>query len=89
MAVKYEDAVKHAAAHFAELNRRISVKEEHIVLLATEDHEYSVPLFKCSNYDEILSWTFHLSEKNWMNRDLLRHFMRVAFDANNLPVPPV
>jgi hypothetical protein len=66
------------------LNEQIFVDGDVIVLYAdvgNEGSRYEVPRNECGNAGEILRWTFHLSEKTWMDRELLRHFMNVAANA--------
>lgn len=68
-----------------ELERAVSVKKDRIVLNVR--YEYNVPIADCDTHEKILGWTFHLAEKTWMSRRLLRRFIEVACVASNLPIP--
>lgn len=70
-----------------ELNRIISIKDAHIVINVA--YEYNIPLNRCRTLPDILSWTFHLTEKSWMTTEVLRHFMVVACAENKLEIPNV
>lgn len=43
-----------------------------------KNREYAIELDRCNTPKEILSWAFHLSEKTWMDTEILREFIRVA-----------
>jgi len=75
----------------SELAEKVKVIDGFIVIIMGDedkmlDNEYSISLFKCKTYNEVLKWTYHLSEKSWMNRKLLRQFMVTACNANKLDI---
>jgi len=77
--------IEKAKAHFKELNETIYPEGDLIIVnVATR---YEVPVEECSSYEGILNWTLQLSEKTWMSRELLRHFMLVALRATKLDYP--
>lgn len=72
-------------AHQAELERIVTIQEGYIVINVR--YEYNIALERCKTHADILGWTFQLSEKTWMTPALLRHFIKVATEANGLRVP--
>ncbi len=77
--------IEKAKAHYQELNSTIFVEGDFIIVNVVDD--YAVPIKDCSTYEGILNWTLQLSEKTWMSRELLRHFMSVALRASGLDYP--
>lgn len=64
-----------------ELNELIKVDETHIVFHIPGDHidgEYEIALLSCKTPEQVISWIYHLSEKQWVTRDILRRFIKVA-----------
>lgn len=47
-------------------------------LVVRSEPEYSVKLDRCDTPEKILSWVYHLSEKTWVDTDLLGSFIRTA-----------
>ena len=41
-------------------------------------YEYEIELDRCDSPEKLLAWAFHLSGKRWMNRRLLRHFIKTV-----------
>lgn len=80
-----ESAFKDYLKWREELHEMIQVKDDCIVV--NVKYEYVIPLNRCKTREGILGWVFQLSEKTWMTRDLLRHFIIVAHGANNLEIP--
>jgi hypothetical protein len=71
------------------LNDQIFIDGDVIVLYAdtaNEGSRYEIPRSKCAKADDILRWTYHLSEKTWMDRDMLSHFMFIAATASQVPL---
>lgn len=66
-----------------ELSRIVTVDETHIVFNIPGDHidgTYEIALASCKSPEQVVSWIFHLSAKQWVNRDILRRFIKVASD---------
>lgn len=64
-----------------ELNEIIQVDETHIIIHIPGDHidgEYEIALSRCKTAEQVVGWIFQLSEKNWVTRDILRRFIKVA-----------
>ena len=53
---------------------RCLIRERHVVL----DADYAIELARCDSPEKILGWAHHLSGKRWMDRKLLRHFIRTV-----------
>ncbi|WP_158755343.1 hypothetical protein [Dyella sp. S184] len=71
--------------HFEELAKTVLVKDGHIVI--NVHNEYNIALSSCNTHEKILGWVFHLTEKTWISRDVLRRFILVACHENGLKVP--
>jgi len=41
------------------------------------DDCYEISLDSLKSPEQIISWIFHLSEKSWVDRDILRKFIKV------------
>lgn len=64
-----------------ELSRIVTVDETHIVIHIPGDHidgDYEISLSSCKTAEQIVSWIFHLTGKQWVDRDILRRFIKVA-----------
>lgn len=77
----FEEAMK----KIDELNKSIYVEGEYIVV--NVEYEYNIPIRRCQSYSDILGWVYQLTEKTWMSRELLRHFIRVAHSASEIAIP--
>ena len=64
------------------LNEQVKIVDDYIVINVA--YEYSIPLTECSTYQQILHWSWHLTEKTWMNNDVMRKFIEVACLNQNL-----
>jgi len=63
------------------LNEIITVQDEHIVIAIPGNdfgQTYDIPLSNLKNGEQLVSWIFQLTEKNWIDRDILRRFIKVA-----------
>ncbi|HNM42807.1 hypothetical protein [Plasticicumulans sp.] len=83
--IAVSDAFEQYKQQIEELNRIIVVNDGHIII--NVHYEYSIPLSRCCTHEDILGWVFQLSEKTWMSREILRHFMRIAHSVNKLDIP--
>jgi len=48
---------------------------------------YHISKDRCVNYESILNWVLHLSEKPWMDARKLNRFIKIACGINKLPFP--
>lgn len=63
------------------LDEIITIQDEHIVITIPGndfDQTYDIPLNNLKNGYDLVSWIFQLTEKNWVDRDILRRFIKVA-----------
>jgi len=69
----------------------VTVQGDYIVIKDPEPNGwgYDIAISDCNTAEKILSWVMHLSEKNWVNTDIIRQFIRVASKACNLHVEGV
>lgn len=44
---------------------------------------YEVPLAGLKTHQDLVEWVFHLSEKSWATRHLLRQFIAAVYTHNN------
>ena len=64
-----------------ELNRAIRIEDNHIVIKIPDndfDETYDIPLSGLLDASDLVEWIFHLTEKQWVNRRLLRRFIKIA-----------
>lgn len=64
-----------------ELNEIITIQDGHIVIAIpgnTFGQTYDIPLSNLKNGEQVVSWIFQLTEKNWIDRDILRRFIKEA-----------
>jgi hypothetical protein len=66
------------------LAKQVFVKDK--VLVINVKYEYRIELSRCDTHEKILAWAVHLSEKNWMDMDVLMRFIYVACKENNLKI---
>jgi hypothetical protein len=71
--------------HMEELEKTVSVKEDHIVI--NVHYEYNIAISSCDTYERILGWVYHLTEKTWISRDVLRRFIQVACHESKIVIP--
>lgn len=72
-----------------ELSRIVTVDETHIVIHIPGDHidgDYEIALSTCKTGEQLVSWIFHLTEKQWMDRGILRRFIKVASHHAGIPL---
>ncbi len=65
-----------------ELRKLCTLEDGHILL----NHFYNIDLDRCDTHEKILAWIYHLGEKTWVTPDMLRRFIAIACDANNLEI---
>jgi len=64
-----------------ELSRIVTIDETHIIFQIPGDHidaEYEIALNTCKTPEQVVSWIFHLTEKQWVDRGILRRFIKLA-----------
>ncbi|ORM96265.1 hypothetical protein [Pantoea septica] len=66
----------------------VTVNGKHIIIKDPEPNgwDYDVAISDCNTHEKILSWVMHLSEKNWVTKDIIRQFIRVSAHASGLKV---
>lgn len=52
----------------------VTVKDKHIIIKDPEPQgwNYDILISDCNTPEKILSWVMHLSEKNWVTKDIIR-----------------
>ncbi|EMF4673503.1 hypothetical protein ACN1OJ_004125 [Providencia stuartii] len=70
------------------LNATLKVDKTHFVFKHgdTDLDEYEILISSCDTAEKLVTWIFHLTEKSWMNIELLRHFIRVASKQSNINI---
>lgn len=64
-----------------ELNEIITIQDGHIVIAIPGNdfgQTYDIPLSNLKTGEQVVSWIFQLTEKNWIDRDILRRFIKEA-----------
>lgn len=82
-----ESIIESYKRHIEELNEIVKVIDDHIVINVHD--AYNIHIERCNTHEKILAWVFHLTEKSWMTKEILRHFIRVAHDESGLEIPQV
>lgn len=59
-----------------ELDRQVTIDGDWIVIDVA--YKYDIELSRCNTPEKILAWAYHLTEKTWMNTDLIAKFIEVA-----------
>ncbi|EGT4306837.1 hypothetical protein AUM89_17955 [Cronobacter sakazakii] len=60
--------------------------EEGFVIFKLEETEYEIPLSRLSSQQRLLGWIFHLTEKSWVDIEILRHFMKIVSEHFDYPL---
>ncbi len=45
---------------------------------------YVVEMERCNTPAKILEWVYHLSQKNWVDREVIERFILLACSANGI-----
>ncbi|HIH4928439.1 TPA: hypothetical protein ACYSAK_001830 [Proteus mirabilis] len=66
----------------------LKVEGNHFVFQLSDNEidQYEISISSCNTPEKLLSWIFHLTEKQWMNTELLRYFIRVASVKSNIKI---
>ncbi len=65
---------------------RLDRKNRAIDFPASPHGYYWVPLDECSTHRQIIQWVMHLTDKDWMTKEHMRTFIRLACDFHGLPI---
>ncbi len=63
--------------------------EDGFIVLNTGNTLYEIAVSRIHSHESLANWAFHLTEKVWMDMDMMREFLRVASTAANLPLEGV
>lgn len=74
--------------HHAELAKKVYL-EDGFVILNTGNSLYEISVDRIYSHEVLANWAFHLTEKIWMDMDMMREFLRVASIAAKLPLEGV
>ena len=70
-----------------ELSNKVQIDDTHIVIALPEGRigeNYEIALSALKTPEQLVSWIFHLSAKSWIDRDVLRKFIKVASKHLNI-----
>ncbi|MBN1085601.1 hypothetical protein JNO12_12710 [Erwinia aphidicola] len=70
-----------------ELSRKVKIDGTHITIALPEgriDDSYEIALSSLKTPEQLVSWIFHLSAKSWIDRDVLRKFIKVVSEHLNI-----
>lgn len=70
-----------------ELAEKVIVDGDHILIALPEgkiDKWYEVPMSGLKTHEQIISWIFHLTEKSWIEKDVLRRFIKVVSELKGI-----
>lgn len=79
MTLKKLDAAAYLEKELA-LSEAVKIEGEHLLIALPEglvDDWYEISLDSLKSPEQIISWIFHLSAKSWVDRDILRKFIKV------------
>ena len=74
--------------HRAELAKKVYL-EDGFVILNAGNSLYEISVDRIYSHEVLTNWAFHLTEKTWMDMDMMREFLRVASIAAKLPLEGV
>jgi hypothetical protein len=80
-----EDGFEKYLKSMEDLAKTVMVKDGCIVI--NVHYEYSIQISRCNTHEKILGWVYHLTEKTWMSRDILRYFVQVSCRESGLNIP--
>ncbi|MEM5366455.1 hypothetical protein V4C53_10460 [Paraburkholderia azotifigens] len=77
--MELNDVIAQAAAEEAELCKRIRLEGDFVLIsVAGTSVTKNIPVADLQTTEGLLLWTYHLTEKTWMDTVQLRKFMEVA-----------
>lgn len=77
-----DDMLRAMRERDALLAEQVKIVEGYIVVNVS--YEYNINLETINSAQDVLGWVFHLTEKTWMNTDVLRRFIQVACGARGI-----
>ena len=77
-----EELRKKYEEHVEDLRRMCYVDGDAIVFRVGTGYE--IEFVTCNTTPKILSWVYHLCEKNWITPDLIRRFIILASDHHGI-----
>lgn len=57
---------------------------EFFIVMNGEVPFYEIEKYRCKTKEDILHWVTHFSLKNWVTREIVRDFIRVTSEVNNI-----
>ncbi len=75
-------------AKYEELSKILTVEGNYFVFRLSDDeiNNYEINIEVCNTAEKLISWVYHLTEKQWMTVDLLRYFIQVASKKSNINI---
>lgn len=55
--------------------KHCSIIEGHFVLHGEGEFEYDIAINRIQNPEDLIAWLIHISEKNWVHKEMLRDFI--------------
>lgn len=80
-----EELLEEYHAWQEELDKIVRVEDGFIVI--NVHYKYNIEISRCDTYEKIVGWVLQLSEKTWMTKDVLEHFVKKALQASQLATP--
>jgi len=74
--VNTDDVFKEFLKQEKELEKIVYIEGNNIIINAA--YKYQVSITTCDTPEKLIAWTFHLTEKTWMNTKIIRHFIGLA-----------
>jgi hypothetical protein len=71
-----DELTRDIKAHNSLLSEQVKIIDNYIVINVA--YEYNIPLESCQTAEQMLNWVWHLTEKTWINPDILRRFIELA-----------
>ena len=66
----------------------ITVTDDGFILdTGIPNYEYFIEKDRCKTHEDILAWVFHITEKKWVNRDMIREFIKKTVKAAGINYP--
>ncbi|MEX9792216.1 hypothetical protein [Morganella morganii] len=77
-----------AKAKYEKLSKILTVDGNYFVFRLSDDeiNNYEINIEACNTAEKLISWVYHLTEKQWMTVDLLRYFIQVASKKSNINI---
>lgn len=77
-----DDVLRAMQERDARLADQVKIVDDYIVINVS--YEYNINLETINNAQDVLGWVFHLTEKTWMNTEVLHRFIQVACGAKGI-----